>query len=162
MKILSRLGELEFSKLWRLAWIGLKNPLLVLPTHKATMGTMDICDRIYGDTHNADNKANAFRHALWNIMIVKGSLKFLKSEDKAISWAKKITTLHEMLMPNNPLEREMDLHNNRIGRSFFIELRNSSEEEIIQFLKERASEAVKIKSVEDTQDLKEKLVYIIE
>lgn len=162
MKILSRLGELEFSKLWRLAWIGLKNPLLVLPTHKATMRTMDICDRIFGDTHNADNKANAFRHALWNIMIARRTLKFLKSEDKAISWTKKITTLHEILMPNNPLEREMDLHNNGIGRKFFRKLRNSSEEEIIQFLKEKASEAVKIKSVEDTQELKEKLVYIIE
>lgn len=162
MKILSRLGELEFSKIWRLAWIGLKNPLLVLPTHKTTMRTMDICDRIFGDTHHADNKANAFRHALWNILIVSGTLQILKSEDKAISWAEKITTLHEMLMPNNPLEREMDLHNNKMGLVFFDEIKSEKEAEIISFLKRKASEAVKIETVEDIKRHSNKLVFIVE
>ncbi len=160
MKILSRLGELNVSKLWRLAWIGLRNPFLVVPTHRATMRTMDICDRIFGNAHNGDNSANAFRHALWNILIAQRTIKILKSEEKAISWAEKITSLHETLMPNRPLERGMDLHNNEVGRSFFMELKTSSEDEIIGFLEKKADKAVKIKTVEDAKGFKNILVYL--
>ena len=162
MKILSRLGELNASKLWRLAWIGLKNPLLVVPTHRATNRTMDICDRIFGNAHNGDNSANAFRHALWNILIAQRTIKILKSEEKAISWAEKITTLHETLMPNKPLERAMDMHNNEVGRSFFMELQTSSEDEIIGFLEKKATEAVQIKTVEEAKSLNGVLVYLVE
>src|SRR5690606_3035078 len=108
MKILSRIWELKFSKLWRLAWIGIKNPFLVMPTNQATIRTMQICDSIYGDLHHGDNKANAFRHALWNILISRRAFKVLKTNEKAIQWSEKISTLHETLMPNPPLEREMD------------------------------------------------------
>ena len=160
MKILSRLGELNVSKLWRLAWIGLRNPLLVVPTHTATMRTMDICDRIFGNAHNADKSANAFRHALWNVLIAKRVLRFVRSEEKAILWAEKITTLHETLMPNKPLEREMDLHNNEVGRHFFMELKNSSEEEIILFLNKKAEEAVQVSSVEEAQKFKNVMVCL--
>lgn len=162
MKILSRIWELKFSKLWRLAWIGIKNPFLVMPTNQATMHTMQICDRIYGHTHHGDNKANAFRHALWNILIAKRVLKILKIEEKAIQWSDKITTLHETLMPNPPLEMEMDLHNNKMGRKYFFELQDASEEEIIEFLKLKLEEAVQIKTVEETKNLKDFLVYIEE
>lgn len=162
MKILSRISELEFSKLWRLAWIGLKNPLLVWPTHSATIKTMKICDRLFGDSHHADNRANAFRHAFWNILIAKSVVKILKSDAKAISWAEKMTSLHEELMPNEALEKEMDLHNNEVGRIFFPELQTSSEEEIIQFLKKEMKKAVQIKSVEETENLRGVLVYIKE
>lgn len=162
MKILSRLSELKFSKLWRLAWIGLKYPLLVWPTHSATVKTMRICDRLFGDSHHGDNRANAFRHAFWNILIAKRVIKILKSEEKAIFWAKKITSLHEELMPNQPLEREMDLHNNEVGRIFFPQLKASTKEEIIQFLKKEMKKAVKIKSVDETENLRGVLVYIKE
>ncbi len=33
-----------------------------------------------------------------------------------------MTDLHEELFPNNPLETKMDLHNNKIGMDYFIEL----------------------------------------
>lgn len=160
MKILSRIWELKFSKLWRLAWIGIKNPFLVLPSNRATIRTMQICDRLYGDAHHGDNKPNAFRHALWNILIVRRVLRFVKTEKKAIEWAEKITTLHETLMPNPPLEREMDLHNNEVGRRFYAELKDSSEEDIIDFLERKAKEAVKIESVVETENLRNNLVYI--
>lgn len=162
MQILSRIGELKFSKLWQLAWIGIKNPLMVFPTNKATIRTMQICDKIYGDTHHGDNKANAFRHALWNILIAKKAMKMGRSKEGALSWADEITSLHEKLMPNPPLERTMDLHNNKIGRKFFPNLMDSSEEEIISFLKRKLNDAVLIKTVEETEDLENVLVYLVE
>lgn len=160
MKILSRIWELEFSKIWRLVWIGIKHPFLVLPTNLATKETMQICNKLYGDTHHGDNKANAFRHALWNILIAKRVLKFVKTTEKAISWTEKITSLHEILMPNPPLEREMDLHNNEMGRKLFLELQNSSKEKIIKCLKKQTEKASQIRTTEDTKNLKEVLVYI--
>lgn len=162
MKILSRILELKFSKLWRLAWIGIKNPFLVMPTNQATLHTMQVCDRIYGRKHHGDTKANAFRHALWNILIAKRVLKIVKTDEKAIQWSDKITTLHETLMPNPPLEMEMDLHNNMMGRKFYLELQDASEEKIIEFLKVKLEEAVQIKTVEETENLKDFLVYIEE
>src|SRR5690554_1889853 len=162
MKILSRILELKFSKLWRLAWIGIKNPFLVMPTNQATLHTMQICDRIYRRKHHGDTKANAFRHALWNILIAKRVLKIVKTDEKAIQWSDKITTLHETLMPNPPLEMEMDLHNNMMGRKFYLELQDASEEKIIKFLKVKLEEAVQIKVVEETENLKDFLVYIEE
>ena len=123
---------------------------------------MQICDRIYGDAHHGDNKSNAFRHALWNILISRRAFKVVKTNEKAICWTEKITTLHETLMPNPPLEREMDLHNNMLGRKYFFELQDASEEEIIQFLKVKIGEAVQIKTVEETENLKDFLVYIEE
>lgn len=33
-----------------------------------------------------------------------------------------MTDLHEELFPNNPLETKMDLHNNKIGMDYFMEL----------------------------------------
>lgn len=123
---------------------------------------MRICDELFGDTHHTDNSANAFRHALWNILIAKSVLRILKSEERAISWAGKITSLHEELMPNDPLEKEMDLHNNEVGRICFPEIQTSSDEKIIQYLTNKAEDAVQIKSVEETENFKGILVYIEE
>jgi len=56
----------------------------------------------------------------------------------------------------------MDLHNNKMGRKYFFELQDASEEEIIEFLKLKLEEAVQIKTVEETENLKDFLVYIEE
>jgi len=121
---------------------------------------MKICDALYGKLHHKNNKANAFRHTLWNILICKEGLKVSEDEEKAITWAKKITDLHEKLMPNKPLEKLMDLKNNEAGRGFFKEIKEFSEEKIISFLKEKAAEAQKIDEDSEVVTLKNKLVYI--
>ena len=73
-----------------------------------------------------------------------------------------MTSLHEELMPNHPLEKEMDLHNNEVGRLVFKELKAESIEVIIQFIKQKSEEAVQIKTVEETDKLKGVLVFIEE
>jgi len=162
MNLLTRLRGLKFSRLWRLAWIGVKNPLLVIPTHRAINQTMRICNKLFGESHHGDNRANAFRHALWNILVAQKTIKRLKTQERTLSWAAHITSLHEELMPNEPLEKAMDLHNNEAGRIFFPDLQSSSEEDIIRYLEKKTSEAVKIKSVEEIESLKGILVYLEE
>ncbi|MDN3723210.1 hypothetical protein QRD02_02355 [Aequorivita sp. SDUM287046] len=161
MSILSRIRELSFSRLWRLGWIGIQNPLMVWPTFKATKKTMEICDALFGKAHHRNNSSNSFRHALWNILICKNAFQVMNDGEKAISWAEKITSLHEKLMPNNALEEAMDLHNNELGRIYFGELENTSEEEIVHFLKLKMDEAIKISEVSEIQNHRHNLVYIV-
>ncbi len=93
----------------------LRRPLLVYPTWKATKQTLEICDSIYGKAHHKNGKANAFRHALWNVLICQKTLKITKNKDKSAFWAQKVTHLHEKLTKNEILDTAMDLHNNAVG-----------------------------------------------
>ncbi|MGZ5263634.1 MAG: DUF6973 domain-containing protein, partial [Kaistella sp.] len=38
------------------------------------------------------------------------------------NFCKRMTDLHEDLFPNEPLEKKMDLHNNKVGMDLFMEL----------------------------------------
>lgn len=46
----------------------------------------------------------------------------VSSPEKALAFCKRITDLHEELFPNKPLETKMDLHNNKIGMDYFMEM----------------------------------------
>lgn len=123
---------------------------------------MSIAQKEYGDKHNFNNSANAFRHSLWVILIIRKCLGWKSDEVKAILWAKKFTDWHEKFSPNEALEEAMDLHNNKVGIALFEELKDKNETEIISFLKQKASEAVKIETVGEVEKLENNLVYIIE
>jgi len=121
---------------------------------------MEICDKLFGKAHHKNNKSNAFRHALWNILICKNAFQVSENSGKAILWAEEITSLHEKLMPNEALEEAMDFYNNELGRIYFKQLENASEEEIVSFLKSKMEEAVKVSKVDEIQNFSDKLVYI--
>ncbi|MDY8137140.1 DUF6973 domain-containing protein [Aquimarina sp. 2201CG5-10] len=159
MRIWSTLKRLSIPQLFRLASVALQKPLLINPTLKATKSTMAICNTLYGTIHHGNGKENAFRHALWNILICQNTYSSTKSELKSVKWAKKITDLHEKLAPNKPLEEAMDLHNNRKGREYFEELKSSSEEEIIAFLSAKTEKAEKIMMLKEIEN-KNELVYL--
>ena len=140
----------------------LKNPLYAIPTVLASNRCMAIAQKEYGSSHHFSNPANAFRHALWVILIIRRCLKWKDDEEKAITWAKKFTDWHEDFSPNKALERAMDLHNNKVGVFFYKEIKNNTESEIISFLKQKASEALQIKTVDEVENFEYKLVYIEE
>src|SRR5690606_9709882 len=131
--------ELDFKQLFGLFWLFLQNPLFAIPTVFATKECMEIAYKEYGSKHHLSNPANAFRHALWVILIIRKCLKWSNNEEKAKAWAKKFTDWHEDFSPNQALEKAMDLHNNAMGIVFFEELKNKNEIEIISFLKQKAS-----------------------
>lgn len=138
----------------------LKRPVFMFATMKATSRTLKIVQEKFPDIHGNDNRANAFRHALWNYLIAVTCLKSGRNINAIISWTKEITDWHEEFSPNNPLARAMDLHNNHIGRKLFQEHKSITEEEIITVLELKLMEAVQIDSCEDIENDLTNLVFI--
>ncbi len=160
MKISSLIRKLNFWQLFKISGVVFLKPLYILPTFKATRKTMIICDSLYGKTHHQNGKANAFRHALWNVLICQNTFRISKNETKSILWAEKITTLHEKLAPNDSIPKAMDLHNNKVGRVYFKQLNSVTENEIIRFLKEKTNTAKLIKNIEEIKMSVNELVYL--
>lgn len=104
------------SQLWKLLRLSLRFPNFVIPTLIATKKSVQIATAYYGNSHKRNNPANAFRHALWNFLIAKRCRKWALKGKNVLVWTKKITDLHEDLMPNPTLAKAMDLHNNAVGR----------------------------------------------
>lgn len=103
---------------------------------------MKICDELYGNSHHKSNKANAFRHALWSVLICRNSYKITKNKQKSVFWAQRVTDLYEKVTQNGIEDQVMDIHNNAVGRICFLNFLESDEKEIIAFLQERANLAV--------------------
>lgn len=162
MSVVNRIKSLSFKQLFVLVRTFILKPLYFFPTHRATLQTLQICTRIYDKKHHKNNVTNAFRHALWNVLIAKRCYKMNQSVEKSVAWAKKITDLHEQLAPNNNMEMQMDLHNNYIGRVIFVEkkLHLESTKTIITVLKEKIKTAVLISTTSEIANHENDMVYL--
>lgn len=110
---------IEWRQLKGVARFFFRHPLLFSSAVLATTKCLAISHDLFGNTHHKDNKANAFRHALWNMLLVRYAMVFENDVKQAVRWARKLTDWHEDFSPNDPLARTMDLHNNRIGRDLY-------------------------------------------
>ncbi len=162
MAVWNRIKNLSFKQFFLLTGTFMKRPTYFSPTHRATLKTVQICDRFFKKAHHKNNVTNAFRHALWNVLIAKKCFAKNNSVEKSVEWAKIITDLHEKLAPNDELEMTMDLHNNEMGRTLFAEkqMENMEEESIIAVLKEKMETAVKVSSIDKLEENKSEFVYI--
>ncbi len=154
------LRSTDFKQLPGLFWLALSHPLFVIPTLRATRKTMQIVQREFGNVHKGNTKANAFRHALWNVLIAKACLQWKNNLEKVMRWTETITTKHEKLAPNQPLPRAMDLHNNQVGLAHSIDLVALEEKEIIDFLKKMTEKARKIEHLAEIEKEDKDLVYL--
>ena len=154
-----RLKKLSVKNFFILGGVFILKPFLIVPTYKGTKKTISTCNDCFGKKHHGDTKSNAFRHALWNYLICEQCFEILGSIEKAMEWSKRITDLHEELSPNSKLAKEMDLHNNRIGRDLFAE-NHEIQFDHVEELQEMTRNAVKISSSEDIKAAKNELVYI--
>jgi hypothetical protein len=159
VNIWKRIKQLSVGQLIRLAWVFAGRPLLIRPTLRATKRTMQICDRLYGKAHHKNGKENAFRHALWNILICRNCRNRTKSDEKSAIWTEKITNLYEKVTKNDRLDQDMDLQNNRLGIEWFNENLFENEAEIIDFLQKKLENAQKVTKIDETQN---SLIYISE
>lgn len=142
-----------------------RHPLLFGSALIATSTCMAICNAHFGDAHHRNNRANAFRHALWNMLLLRNALKYVQHSEKAYNWAETLTNWHEEANPNPPLAKAMDLHNNRIGRELFrqkFENEVPHNDQLTQALLPLLDQAVKITSPGNAEDIKKHLVYIID
>lgn len=119
--IFINLKRLSFKGLLKLFFTILRHPIFSALTLWATAKTYSISEKLFPITHSTDGTGNAFRHALWNCLIMMYCCK-VSSPKKSLEWTKQITDLHEDLFPNEPLQTKMDLHNNEIGRKYFMSL----------------------------------------
>ncbi|MDC7995068.1 DUF6973 domain-containing protein [Altibacter sp. HG106] len=138
----------------------MKHPLYLIPTLRATRETMMICNKRFGNSHHRSNQANAFRHALWNILICRKSFKKNKNKLKAIHFTQKFTNLYEKVTQNSPLDEAMDLHNNRIGLHYFDKQELKTIEEWLTFLDNLSHKAQKVTQIEEIEQFPESLVFI--
>lgn len=129
-------------------------------TAKATYSTVKIAQKEFPDIHDEHNKANAFRHALWNILIAKESAKFSSDLEAVLNWAKRITDWHEEFSPNKEMAKLMDLHNNKFGRNQFLDLKDKSTETIITTLKNELMNAVQVQQKSEFKNYENQLVYL--
>jgi hypothetical protein len=132
----------------------------MIGTVQATVLTFRISQREFPNIHGGHNKANAFRHALWNVLIAKKCARFSKNQESVLQWTKDITDWHEEFAPNEKLAETMDLHNNRIGRDVYPQLSQKSKQEIEMFMLNQLKTAVKIQTVEDIEKYPNQLVYL--
>lgn len=119
--IFNALKTLSFKNLLKVIFIGLSHPLFSILTLFATFKTYTISEKLFPISHSTDGQGNAFRHALWNCLIMMYCCK-ISSPEKSLIWTEKITNLHEILFRNEPLQTKMDLHNNKVGRDYFMQL----------------------------------------
>ena len=123
---------------------------------------MEVCDSLYGKAHHKDGIENAFRHALWNVLICQKTLKITKNEEKSAFWARKVTNLHEKLAKNEVLETAMDLHNNAVGRIQFLEILDQNSAKTVDFIQKSLKNAKKVGEIEEIENYTNELVYITE
>ena len=152
--------KLDYSTLWQLFILSVRNVVYIIPTIRATNLTVRLSDEHFAKLHHDNNATNGFRHALWNILIAKYCLKWNKNEAKVLNWTKKITDWHEEFSPNEDLAKTMDLHNNQIGRTLFLENQKNTIANFILLLKKEMVNSVHIKSLKEIAESPLNLVHI--
>ncbi|TVZ21734.1 hypothetical protein JM84_0612 [Dokdonia sp. Hel_I_63] len=136
MNVWAVVKSMDFKQLWSLFWLSARHPRFVIPTIMGTRKTIAICNKHYSKKHHLNGPENAFRHALWNMLIVHLSVQRGLPLQRSLAWAKRFTDWHEDFSPNAPLERAMDLHNNRVGRDLITSLCGQDEEQLVTQLLE--------------------------
>lgn len=155
--ILRTLQSLSLKKIIRLLSLVIPHPLFSILAFYATIQAFAIAQQKYPKTASKNGKGNAFRHSLWCSFIMLYCCK-ISSPKKSLDFCKKATDLHEELFPNKPLETKMDLHNNKIGMDYFMELlpgihRQFFEKSfLIDGLQKKTKEAKVLKTINDQFD----------
>lgn len=162
MTIWTIIKRFQYRQFWELFILSIKYPLYVYPTLKVTAKSFQIAKKEFPKRHGKKGKANAFRHAFWNALICYECSKWSKDRQRILTWAELITSKHEELSPNEPLDAAMDLHNNKVGRSIFNKGNFENVSEIINAIKKELDTAIKISSVEEIEKYTDILIYIKE
>ena len=89
-------------------------------------------------------------------------MKYSKNKQKSVFWAQKVGDLYEKVTQNEFLDEAMDIHNNAIGRIFFLNNIEQNDGEMIDLLQKMTQNAQKTKTIEAMQCHQNKLVYLKE
>ncbi|WGK65743.1 DUF6973 domain-containing protein [Croceiramulus getboli] len=162
MAVRAFLKRLRPAQFWELIKLFGGHPLYAWITFRATRKTVARAYEHFGKRHHKNYPANAFRHALWNVLIAKGISDLGHTTDKASYWAKRITDWHEDFSPNSPLERAMDLHNNEVGRLLFAKNPGKTVPFFINSLLALTRRSLRITAISEIPKGKLRMVHLIE
>ncbi len=163
MRLWRLIRILKPAQLWKLFKLCFRHPLMIRPTLKATRATVSLSNANYGKEHHKNTPANAFRHAIWNYLIAQKCSSWSKDSQRILDWTQKITDLHEELLPNKPLAREMDLHNNKVGRKIYAKEPELSEQALVILIKGKTADSKFVSQIEELSELPEdQLAHIVE
>ena len=95
MNLFKTILRVRPQSFWALLKLCMPNILLLWPTYKATKDCMKLSTEHFGRKHYQNGRGNAFRHALWNVLIAKYCHPVAASLERAVEWTKKITDWHE-------------------------------------------------------------------
>ncbi|MFV0305842.1 MAG: DUF6973 domain-containing protein [Moheibacter sp.] len=163
-RLFNIIQRLSVGMTWKMFRALLSRPLLIIPTLWATVESILFAEINFKGNSSGRDIPNAFRHAVWNLLIAKNS-SYFTSETKAVAWAKFITDLHEDCFPNEPFDREMDLHNNQVGRNLYVELRKKQiyqKKEMISELMDKCNSAVGLTDEKTFERFVNELVFYSE
>ncbi|UII77483.1 hypothetical protein LV716_06860 [Flagellimonas sp. HMM57] len=160
MNAIRAFKQLDSKSIGILVKLCFRFPLFVFPTLSATRKCMSVSTQHYGRAHYENGPANAFRHALWNYLIAKSCYRWSKNKIRVLSWSEKITDWHEHAFPNRKLAKNMDLHNNEIGRYIFKKHPNKTILEVIEIFREMTATSSKVDATSNFATFKNKLVHI--
>ncbi|NKI31082.1 DUF6973 domain-containing protein [Croceivirga thetidis] len=160
MNIVKTIARLDFSNLWLLLKLSIAHLGYLWPTFEATKECMQVSSEHFGRKHYQNGQANAFRHALWNVLIAKSCARKKEKLKNALDWTKKITDWHEKAFFSKSLPMTMDYHNNAVGRWLFETNSRYSKEEFITNLLVLTAKATQITKESNLELYKNQLVYI--
>ncbi len=155
------LSDLIRNLKWKAVKTFVSHPLFAFPTVWATIESIQLSEMNFGDNPGGNGLANAYRHAVWNVLTALYCSN-IYSVEKSLKWTEKITNLHEELFPNDEYNRLMDLHNNKVGRNLFLKAHKSgkkSKQELLEMLIKKSKSAVGLRSETEFQDYRDRLVY---
>lgn len=155
--------KINARQFWSLFKLCISHIWFVWPTIKATKQVVTIATQHFGASHHRNTPANAFRHALWNYLIASKCSNWSKNDGKIVTWTKKITELHELILPGNELANTMDLHNNEVGQFVFLQNKEIECENALALLLEMTRNSKKISSLDELVIVpKDQLVHLID
>lgn len=160
MSLIRSLSRVRPGRLLSLTGLVLTRPLFALPTLEATRRCMAICDERFGKKHRLNGPANAFRHALWNVLIALHCSRWSSKLEDLLDWTKRITDWHEDTFPNPASDRAMDLHNNRVGRELFRSQPGLDAHAYVELILVLKEQAVQLTGSTIPEHCAETLVYI--
>ena len=160
-KIFHTLKSLTVNLTWKMIKALFSKPHLLLPTIWATIQSILFAETYFRESHGGRGVENAFRHAVWNVLIAQNA-SFFTSKEKAVEWAKFITDMHEECFPNEPFDHYMDLHNNQFGRDIFVELtyqESASTKDMVKYLFMKSKSAVGLVDESEFGNHTDKMVF---
>ncbi|MDY3530043.1 hypothetical protein PG593_09685 [Riemerella anatipestifer] len=157
--------QLSLQKMLQVLGLFIRQPVFFVLAVYASFKAYRIAQKKYPTTAGTNGKGNAFRHAFWNCLVLMYCCK-VSSPQKALAFCETFTNLHEELFPNESLEKAMDLHNNKVGRDYFMSLLKGIHRQFFEtsfFVEELKAKANNARPINDKcidESLKNCLVYI--